>query len=204
MARSARRGGCRGCGDRRRRGHDRRHTATSGQLTFTPGQTSKIVSVPILGDTAVESDETFTLTLSGAVNANLARATATGTIVNDDTPKAKAGHWHGQVNNGGAVDFDVSADGLTMTNVTFNFTADCQPSAKLTSAVTAASLPINADLSLNASGSGSGFTITLIGNFRADGLYVSGTMDVHQSIDYQGTHYECDSGTVGWAAASQS
>jgi Ca2+-binding RTX toxin-like protein len=179
------------------------YTATSGQLTFAPGETSKTVGIPILGDTVVEPNETFTLTLSGAVNARVARATATATLVNDDVPKAKAGHWHGQVNNGGAVDFDVSADGLTMTNVNFNYTADCQPSAKLTDGVTAASLPINADLSLNARGTGTGFTITLVGNFRADGLYVSGTMDVHDSIDYQGTHYECDSGTVGWAAAFQ-
>jgi len=26
-------------------------------------------------------------------------------------------------------------------------------------------------------------------------------MDVHNSLDYQGTHYECDSGFVGWSAS---
>ena len=36
------------------------YTATSGTLVFAPGETSKTVAVPILGDTAYESDETFT------------------------------------------------------------------------------------------------------------------------------------------------
>jgi hypothetical protein len=47
------------------------YTAASGTLTFTPGQTSKTVSVPILNNTAVESDETFKVTLSNPVNAEL-------------------------------------------------------------------------------------------------------------------------------------
>jgi hypothetical protein len=158
------------------------------------------VNVPIIGDTTVEPNESFSLDLSSPVNARLARGTATATLVNDDVPKAQTGHFHGQVNNGGAVDFDVNADGTAMTNVTFNFTGFCQPSATLDDAVTAASLPINNDLSINGSGSGPGFTIQLTGNFTQDGRNVQGTMDVHEAIDYQGTHYECDSGVVGWAA----
>jgi hypothetical protein len=60
------------------------YTATSGTLTFTPGQTSKTINVPIVGDTTVEPDETFTVTLSTPTNATLGTATATGTITNDD------------------------------------------------------------------------------------------------------------------------
>ncbi len=60
------------------------YQAASGTLTFSPGQTSKTVTVNINGDTSVESDEAFTLKLSGATNATLSRATATGTIRNDD------------------------------------------------------------------------------------------------------------------------
>ncbi|WP_440225776.1 IPTL-CTERM sorting domain-containing protein [Dokdonella sp. MW10] len=63
------------------------YTATSGTLTFagTDGETQTI-SVPILGDTLVEGDETFTLTLSAPQPATvtLARAEATGTILDDD------------------------------------------------------------------------------------------------------------------------
>lgn len=60
------------------------YTATSGTLSFAPGTTSRKVSVAVLGDTAAEPDETFTVTLANAVNATLGTATATGTITNDD------------------------------------------------------------------------------------------------------------------------
>ncbi len=60
------------------------YTATSGTLTFTPGQISKTVNVPIVGDSAVEADETFTLNLSNPTNAVLSVASGTGTITNDD------------------------------------------------------------------------------------------------------------------------
>jgi hypothetical protein len=56
------------------------YTAISGTLTFTPGRRYHSVAVPILADLAVEGPETFTVTLSGAVNATIARARATGTI----------------------------------------------------------------------------------------------------------------------------
>ncbi len=61
------------------------YTAASGTLTFAPGETSKTVNVPIIGDTTVESDETFNLVLSSPVGATLSRATAIGKITNDDT-----------------------------------------------------------------------------------------------------------------------
>lgn len=179
------------------------YTATSGRLTFAPGVTTQTVAVPILGDTVVEADESFSLTLSAPVNAVLGRGAATATLVNDDVPRAKPGHWHGIVNNGGPVDFNVTPDSTSMTTASFTYTGFCQPSATLTDSVTAPQLPINPDLTINATGNGPGFTITLSGKFSPDGTTVSGTMDVHDSIDYQGTHYECDSGVVGWSASYQ-
>jgi hypothetical protein len=59
-------------------------TATTGTVTFTPGQTSQSIGVPILGDTLLENDETFSLTLSAAAGATLGTAAAIGTIQNDD------------------------------------------------------------------------------------------------------------------------
>jgi len=59
-------------------------TASSGTVTFAPGQLSQAISVPILGDTLLESDESFSLTLSAAAGATLGNAAATGTILNDD------------------------------------------------------------------------------------------------------------------------
>ncbi|TAN52683.1 MAG: hypothetical protein EPN21_03345 [Methylococcaceae bacterium] len=62
------------------------YVTTSNTLTFAPGETSKTLSVPILGDILVESDETFRVNLSAPSNATLdnAAASATVTIGNDD------------------------------------------------------------------------------------------------------------------------
>ena len=61
------------------------YTAASGTLTFAAGETSKVVHVQVSGDTAVESNETLTLTLSSPSGATIADGTAIGTITNDDT-----------------------------------------------------------------------------------------------------------------------
>jgi hypothetical protein len=61
------------------------YTATSGTVTFQHGVASSTITVPILGDTTLEPDETFTVTLTTpAGGATIGRATATGTIKNDD------------------------------------------------------------------------------------------------------------------------
>ncbi|WP_431233339.1 cellulase family glycosylhydrolase [Mycolicibacterium psychrotolerans] len=57
----------------------------AGTLTFLPGETSKTVAVTVLGDSAAEKTETFTVSLSGPVNATLAEATGVGTIVDHTT-----------------------------------------------------------------------------------------------------------------------
>ena len=60
-------------------------TSNSGSLTFTPGQTSKTVSVTIIGDTVIEANETFFVNLSGATNAIIADNQGVGTILDDDS-----------------------------------------------------------------------------------------------------------------------
>lgn len=60
------------------------YQAKSGTLTFAPGETSKNLVVKIIADTAVEEDETLSVTLSAPVNASIAKRTAIGTIRNDD------------------------------------------------------------------------------------------------------------------------
>jgi uncharacterized repeat protein (TIGR01451 family) len=62
--------------------------STNGLLVFAPGKTLLTFSVPIVGDRADETIETFSLVLSDATNAVITAGTATGTIVdNDATPK---------------------------------------------------------------------------------------------------------------------
>lgn len=53
-------------------------------LSFAPGETEKEFAVSILGDVVDETDETITVTLSNPVNVTIGRASATGTIVDDD------------------------------------------------------------------------------------------------------------------------
>uniref|UniRef100_UPI00307636EA beta strand repeat-containing protein n=1 Tax=Oryzifoliimicrobium ureilyticus TaxID=3113724 RepID=UPI00307636EA len=95
------------------------YVARSGTLTFSPGTTTQNVAVTVNGDTTVEPDETFTVTLSGASNATIARATATGTILNDDAtvtvapaslPAATAGAAYSQtmLASGGTAPYNFS------------------------------------------------------------------------------------------------
>lgn len=60
------------------------YTTAAGVLTFLPGSTTQPIPISLLGDAAPETNETFTVTLSGAANATIAGATGTGTITNDD------------------------------------------------------------------------------------------------------------------------
>ena len=53
-------------------------------LTFGVGETSKTVTVDVLGDGLVEKDETFNLVLSAPTNAFITRTVGVGTIVSDD------------------------------------------------------------------------------------------------------------------------
>ena len=60
-------------------------TAVTNSLTIPAGQTSRTLTVGIKGDTVVEADETFKVTLSAPTNATLGAASvSTATIVNDD------------------------------------------------------------------------------------------------------------------------
>ena len=62
-----------------------------GLVTFAAGETSKDLTVNVRGDTDVEPDKNFVVTLSGATgNANLIGPTAAGVIRNDDTTMAIA------------------------------------------------------------------------------------------------------------------
>ncbi len=60
------------------------YTPQSGTLTFAPGETSKTISVAVLGDTFNEPSETFVVNLSNATNANISDGQGTCTIFNDD------------------------------------------------------------------------------------------------------------------------
>lgn len=62
------------------------YVATSGTLTFTPGQTTATIPVTVKGDLQAEYDEYFSMQLSNPINAGIDSGWAYGTILDDDTP----------------------------------------------------------------------------------------------------------------------
>jgi hypothetical protein len=66
------------------RGED--FNSAGGAIWFRQGEVSVPVSIPIIGDTNVEPDETFTVGLESCCLELYARQTGTGTILNDDGP----------------------------------------------------------------------------------------------------------------------
>ena len=123
------------------------YVARSGTLTFAPGTTAQGVAITVNGDTALEPNETFSVGLSGASNASIARATGAGTILNDDVvvtvgpaslPAATAGSAYSQnlSASGGTAPYSfavtagalpagltLSAAGVLSGTPSFNFTA---------------------------------------------------------------------------------
>lgn len=62
------------------------YNATSGALTFAPGEVEKPVVVLIKGDTVDEAQETYFLDISNVQNATVSSSRGTGFIVDDDGP----------------------------------------------------------------------------------------------------------------------
>ncbi len=89
-------------------------------LIFAPGETSKTITVQVLGDKAIEADETLSLVFSS--DQRVVRGTATGTIRNDDTAvqisDASAVEGDGGT---GAVSFSVSLTQPSALPVTVHF-----------------------------------------------------------------------------------
>ena len=96
--------------------------ASSGTLSFAPGDTEKTFTVATTGDTADEPDETFTVTLSGPANATLSDATAKGTITdNDDPPTLSVADASAE--EGNAVSFTATLSAASGQTVTATWTA---------------------------------------------------------------------------------
>jgi uncharacterized delta-60 repeat protein len=78
-------------------------------LTFTPGQTSKIVPVAVKGDTLDETNETFKITFTGQTNATIPDGHGIGTINdNDPTPRLS-------INNVSLTEGDAGTTAFTFT-----------------------------------------------------------------------------------------
>jgi hypothetical protein len=59
---------------------------TSGRITFAPGQTTRTITIPVIGDTLDEFDETFNVFLAAPLNAPMLDGRAVVTIIDNDPP----------------------------------------------------------------------------------------------------------------------
>ncbi|MFZ1640435.1 MAG: Calx-beta domain-containing protein [Candidatus Contendobacter sp.] len=104
------------------------YTAASGSLTFpVGGPLTQTLTVPVIGDTTAEPNETFVVNLSAPVNATLAQAQGTGTIVNDDSPTLSINNVSQNEGNSGTTPFNftVTLSAAASLPVTVNWaTAD--------------------------------------------------------------------------------
>jgi len=91
--------------------------ASSGTLTFLPGETSKTITISTVDDGTYETAETFSLNLSGATGgATISTPTGTGTINDNDTMPSLS-IANASVTEGGQATVSVTKSGLTDLNV---------------------------------------------------------------------------------------
>ena len=104
------------------------YQSTSGTLTFAPGETARLVTVIITGDTLDEPNETFFLHLSNATNGTIQESPATG-VINDNDPQPSLSVNDVTVTEGDAgtktLDFTVTLSAPSGNSVTLDYaTAD--------------------------------------------------------------------------------
>jgi hypothetical protein len=98
------------------------YQATSGILTFAPGETSKNVTVPVIGDRLGEANETFVVNLTSPTTATVADGRGVGTIL-DDEPRVTISDVSKKEGNGGTTlfVFTVTLSAAYDAPVTVNF-----------------------------------------------------------------------------------
>ena len=99
------------------------YVATSGTLTFNPGETSKSIPVQVTGDNVDETDENYVVTLSSPTNAMIGAVQGVGTIVDDDGPTLSIGSASVIEGHSGFVDavFTVTLSATTPQPILVNY-----------------------------------------------------------------------------------
>lgn len=99
------------------------YTATSAVLSFTNGETSKIISIPILQDTLVEGDETFFVSLTNATGGAqiIGPSSAVVTIVDDDSGLKFSSPAYAVSESGVSATITVQRVGIVTNTVTVHY-----------------------------------------------------------------------------------
>ncbi len=192
------------------------YAAASGTLTFQPGEKTKAVTVNVVADLAIESDESFSLALSNPVGASIATGTATGTITNDDTAvPVTPGAYKGATQEGNYVFLTVTPN-RTITGFRVNDMPEtCDGPISLYGVVdwSDSTFTIAADGSFRATGSWTGSDVqgdVEWTNWSAElnGVFgtpttATGTIIISNELNYKGTHYRCSTAVKTWSATLQ-
>lgn len=95
------------------------YIATSGTLTFNPGETTKPIGVEVIGDDVDELHETFLVNLSSPSNATIAVTQGVGTILDDDGPTISIGSVSVTEGNTGFTDavFPITLSGPSVQDI---------------------------------------------------------------------------------------
>ncbi len=96
------------------------YTESSGQLTFAPGDTSKTLGVPVLGDGSTEENETLKVNLSSPTGATVIDGQGDGTIVDRNAPPSLSVSDTRAAEGAGAT-FTITLAGSTLRTVTVSF-----------------------------------------------------------------------------------
>ena len=111
------------------------YVTNSGTITFSPGTTAATAIVQVTGDTVVEPNETFSLTLSNETNASfISGSQTTATIINDDATAQFSAQTQQVSEQAGIATVTVSRIGDTTKvakinfQTTDNFGGDCSQS----------------------------------------------------------------------------
>lgn len=107
------------------------YVAVTDTLVFAPNEVEKTIRVTVNGDTAGERDESFSINLTEASNAEIVDSTGTGTILNDD-PALKVSDGSGLESGPGGttfVEFAVTLEKGQTFPVTVNYHTEEDPSA---------------------------------------------------------------------------
>ena len=96
------------------------YTRSQAVVIIPAGATSMTFPVPVINDSIDEPVETFNVTLTGSVNATIAKATGIGTITDDDDPPRLSINDVTVAEDAGSAVFTISLSGPSGHDITFN------------------------------------------------------------------------------------
>jgi probable HAF family extracellular repeat protein len=136
------------------------YQATSGRLTFAPGETSKTITVQVIGDHVAEPNETFIVHLSSPTNAVIAGYVGEGTIL-DDEPKISIGDTTATEGNTGTVNatFTLTLSSASNSDVTVHY-----DTANMTAVAGSDYVAASRDVVIPAGQTSAAFTVQVIGD----------------------------------------